>query len=91
MKSWLSWYLGVTQGRVQEEEQRTKENAESSVASFRPVKAGRLLAWHGMSDEAERAQEAHERQRLEVEDHISAAIRRRGAWVMGPRSSLSSW
>lgn len=71
-----------------------KENAESSVASFRPVKAGRLLAWHGMTDEAERAQEAHERQRLEVEDHISAAIRRRGAWVMavtGPRSSLSSW
>ena len=47
--------------------------------------------WHGMSDEAERAQEAHERQRLEVEDHISAAIRRGGAWVMGPRSSLSSW
>lgn len=38
--------------RVQEEEQRMKENAE-------------------------RAQEAHERQRLEVEDHISAAIRRR--------------
>ena len=43
--------------------------------------------WHGtaaMADgEAERAQEARERQRLELEDHISAAIRRTGAWVMG--------
>ena len=46
----------------------------------------RPVAGHaGMTGEAERAQEAHERQRLEVEDQISAATRRRGAWVVpGP-------